>query len=105
MKVLDVGSGSWYLLEGDKKLYFDCNCSHSAFGYSWMIELNFIERILYHLYGRDYLNKLANSIHQSAPILKCSTSKYKNREVTVTAEMSEAMKAWRDSKHSVMASK
>jgi len=40
MHVEDHEAQSWFLLLNQETLIFDVNCNHSAFGYSWVIELH-----------------------------------------------------------------
>jgi len=54
MKVVDTERWAWFLFEHEGKLYIDANCSISAFGYSFMIELNDEECENYRKDGREY---------------------------------------------------
>lgn len=99
MKVIDSENLAWFLFEHEGILYLDANCNMSAFGYSYMIELDEQEREGYQSVGRDYLNKLAYDIHYSCPIAKDTLSIYKGRDVS--NELSDlatlAVKTWRES--------
>ena len=96
MQVLDHEPQSWFLFEANGELYLDANCNHGAFGYSFMIRLTTAEVQRYRDAGRDYLNWLAQDIHNSAPILVASSSPYKTRKATKEeeAEASTALAAW-----------
>jgi len=96
MQVLDHEPQSWFLFEADGELYLDANCNHGAVGYSFMIRLTTAEVQKYRDEGRDYLNWLAQDIHNSAPILAASSSPYKTRKATKEeeAEASTALAAW-----------
>ena len=83
MKVIDTENLAWFLFEHEESLYLDANCNMSAFGYTYMIQLNEQERKQYESYGRDYLNKLAHDTHYSVPIAKDTTSIYKGRDVSI----------------------
>ena len=82
MKVVDHEPHSWFLFEENHSLLLDVNCNHSAFGYTYMIKLSPEETIEYKALGNEYLNKLANDIQYSAPILKNSNSIHKGRDVS-----------------------
>lgn len=70
----------------------------SAFGYTYMIQLNDAETAPYNNEGRDYLDKLAQDIHYSMPIVKGTTSIYKGRDVTreLSDLATQAVEAWRN---------
>jgi hypothetical protein len=97
MRVVAHQPSSWFLLEEGDTLLFDVACNHSAFGYSWLIELDLAERQAFVLGGRAYLDRLAQDIHTGVPILKISTSPYKsrNRESQFGDAVSHAIQAWR----------
>lgn len=97
MIVVDSENWAWFLYEHEGHLYLDANCNMSAFGYTYMIQLNDEERAAYQSGGRDYLNQLAHDIHYSIPIAKDSGSKYKGRDVTglFSALAAEAVRVWR----------
>ena len=86
MQVLDHEPHSWFLFEANGELYLDANCNHGAFGYSFMIRLTAAEVQRYRDEGRDYLNWLAEDIHNSAPILSASSSPYRTRKVSQEEE-------------------
>ncbi|NRA23003.1 MAG: hypothetical protein HRU08_00700 [Oleispira sp.] len=98
MKVIDSENWAWFLFEHGGNLYLDANCNMSAFGYTYMIELNADEQKLYQDAGREYLNKLAHDIHYSVPIAKDTTSIYKGRDVSkeLSELATEAVKTWRE---------
>jgi uncharacterized membrane protein YfhO len=70
----------------------------SAFGYSYMIQLNEQEQKQYEIIGREYLNKLAHDIHYSVPIAKNTSSIYKDRDVSkeLSELATEAVTSWRE---------
>ena len=97
MQVLDHQPNTWFLFQVGDTLLFDAACNHSAFGYSWLIELNAEERQAYERGGRAFLDWLARDIHNGVPILKVSTSPYKARNCSVeyADETKRAVEAWR----------
>lgn len=99
MKVIDFENWAWFLFEYEGKLYLDANCNMSAFGYTFMIQLNEMEQKQYENEGREYLNKLAHDIHYSVPIAKDTKSAYKGRDVSkqLSELATEAVKVWRES--------
>lgn len=98
MHLIDHEPQSWFLLEEDGALFLDAACNHSAFGYSWLIELNAEERLSYKQQGRPFIAWLAQDIHNGVPILETSTSPYKtrNRDHDLGSKVSEAIKIWRN---------
>src|SRR4051812_13975507 len=82
MKVRDHAPQHWFLFEEAGTLYLDVNCSHSAFGYTFMVELNAEEAARYRVEGRAFLDWLAGRIQDTAPNLSVSTSPYKGRDVS-----------------------
>ncbi|ABK49492.1 conserved hypothetical protein [Shewanella sp. ANA-3] len=40
MSVVDTENRAWLLFEHEGELYLDANCSMSAFGYHYLIQLN-----------------------------------------------------------------
>lgn len=100
MQVLDHEPQFWFLFEEDGALFLDANCSHSFFGYNFMIQLSPGEVLEYQEQGRPYLSWLARDIQDSAPILQGSHSIYKGRDVSsaYTEEVSQAVEAWRAAK-------
>lgn len=96
MRVIDAAPQWWFLLEENGSLFLDASCNHSFVGYSYMIELNADERDQYLREGREFLNQLATSIQDSAPILEVSTSRFKGRDVTrvYADQMARAIDAW-----------
>ena len=97
MKVRDYAPHHWFLFEKAGSLFLDVNCSHSAFGYTFMVELNAEEVARHRTEGRAFLEWLAGRIQDTAPILTVSTSPYKGRDVSgAYAEQSAlAVEAWR----------
>ena len=97
MKVIDHQPGSWFLLGAEDRLYLDVNCSHGAFGYSVLIELNAAERDEYHALGRGGLDTLARRISDSAPGARDSGSVYAGRDLSRDCgeEVSRAVAEWK----------
>lgn len=97
MQVLDHEPNSWFLFASGGALLLDAACNHSAFGYSWLIELSAAERRAFALHGRAYLDRLARHIQYGAPILKISRSPYKDRDRSgdFGDETARAIAAWR----------
>lgn len=97
MTVQDFEEASWFLLAADNGLFIDVNCSHGAFGYSVLIELNESEREQYNLFGHSYLDELAEFIRFSAPGIRGSDSPYKDRNASpqIFEAASSAIKSWR----------
>lgn len=97
MKVVDFENWAWFLFEHEGQMYLDANCNMSAFGYSYMIQLNEEEVKSYKVGGRDYLDKLAYDIHYTVPIAKNTTSIYKGRDVSrqFSQLALEAVEKWR----------
>ncbi|TKC87700.1 hypothetical protein FAZ69_15520 [Trinickia terrae] len=97
MNIIDHEPHMWFLAEENGTLYLDAACSHGAVGYNFLIELSSQELAEYHSQGHDYLNRLAEDIHNSAPALVNSFSKYKGRKLA--PELSErfnvALRNWR----------
>lgn len=98
MKVIDSENWAWLLFEHEGNLYLDAYCNMSAFGYTYMIQLNDQEQKKYEIGGREYLKKLAYDIHYSVPITKDTKSIYKGRDVSkLFSELAtEAVKTWRE---------
>lgn len=97
MKVIDSENWAWFLFDHEGQLYLDANCNMSAFGYTYMIQLNDEERSAYNAGGHEYLNWLAHDIHYSVPIAEGTCSKYKGRDVSkgLSELATEAVRAWR----------
>jgi hypothetical protein len=74
MEVVDHEPAVWFLFEREGGLFLDVNCSHSAFGYCYMIQLSAEELSEYEKGGHEYLGKLAHEIHYSAPAVNGSTA-------------------------------
>lgn len=99
MRVLDHEPQSWFLLEGDGRLYLDAHCSHSFVDYDFVMALNDDELAMFGKKGRGYLQRLRDDIQYSAPGVAISTSPYKRRNLFhgVGAEVREAVKAFHQS--------
>ena len=97
MQVLDHQPNAWFLFRAGDALFFDAACNNSAFGYSWLIELNAEERQAFEREGRSFLDVLAQDIHLGVPILEISQSPYKTRGRSreFADAIAEAVKAWR----------
>lgn len=100
MKVIDAESQMWFLLEQDGAFYLEAFCDHSFVGYSYMIALNAEELAAYEHGGHAYISKLADDIHNSAPIVQGSMSRFKGRDVSTTygGEVSLAIEEWHASR-------
>ncbi len=98
MKVIDSENWVWFLYEHEGDLYLDANCNMSAFGYTYMIQLNEQEQAQYKDGGREHLNKLAHDIHYSVPIAKDTSSIYRSRDVSkeFSELATEAIRSWRE---------
>jgi len=81
MKMIDLDK-NWKLYEHEGKILLDVWCNHGFFDYSFMIALDEYEVASYESKGIQYLSKLADEIHHSAPISKTSDSKFKGRNVS-----------------------
>ncbi len=97
MKVIDSENWAWFLFEHKGNFYLDAYCNMSAFGYSFMIQLDQKEREQFEVGGREYLSKLAHDIHYSVPISKNTSSIYKGRDVSkeFSSLAKEAVKVWK----------
>ncbi len=82
IEVIDLESQSWILFRNAETLLLDVNCSHSAFGYSFLMELNGEEVDDYERRGREALNELADRIQYSAPMVRGSRSPYTGRALS-----------------------
>ena len=100
MKVIDTENWAWFLFEHEGHLYLDAYCNMSAFGYTYMIQLNDEERAFYAEGGHEYLNQLAHDIHYSVPIAAATKSKFKGRDVSksFSGMATEAVQVWREAK-------
>ncbi len=96
MKVINHEPHFWYLLEDQEKLFIDVNCNHSFFDYTFTIQLNEKEIKDYKEIGVQFLNKLAEDIHSSAPALSASDSIYKERKVSdqLTESIDQTIENW-----------
>ena len=99
MRVIDHEPHAWFLFEEGGSYFLDANCSHSAFGYCYMVELLPDETAKYTNEGRSYLSILAHDIHYSAPVVTGSNSIYKGRDVSnhYIEKTKAAIKKWRES--------
>lgn len=97
MKVVEHAHAAWFLLADGEALLLDVNCNHGAFGYSVLIELDPDERTRWERDGRDYLDELARSVHDSAPAAN-EVSPYRARDLTRTrpGEVGDAVRRWRE---------
>ena len=93
MEVVHHRPQAWFLLADGSRLVLDVNCSHSAFGYSRVIELSAAERSSYEERGVAYVNELADDVQYHGLTL------YASRHLGPEAEsaVSEAVRAWRAS--------
>jgi len=82
IEVVDSEDQMWILFRDSDRLLFDANCNHSAFGYSFLIELKHHETEAYQQRGREYLNDLWRVIQDSAPVVRGSTSPFKGRDLS-----------------------
>lgn len=82
MRVIDHEPQWWFLLEENGTLFLDANCNHSFVGYDFVIRLNSEEHAGYAHEGHTFINRLANEIQESAPILEVSTSRFKGRDLS-----------------------
>ena len=95
MKVIDHQPHAWLLLEDDSGLLIDVECHHGAVSCSVLIRLNDQELAEYRRDGHAYLDRLAQAIHYSAPILEISNSPYKPRKLRgYQDQVLEAIRQW-----------
>ncbi len=95
MKVIDHQPHAWFLFEDDSGLLIDVECHHGAVSCSVLIRLNDHELAEYRRDGHAYLDRLAQTIHYSAPILAISDSPYKPRKLRgYQDQMLEAIRQW-----------
>jgi hypothetical protein len=96
VRVIDHGPHAWFLLEDGESLLLDVACEHGAFGYSVLIALNAQEQHDYQREGPDYLDRLAQAVHESAPGLHGSMSPYatRNLEPKRGGDVLAAVRAW-----------
>ncbi len=95
MKVIDHQPHAWLLLEDDSGLLIDVDCHHGAVSCSVLIRLNDQELAEYRRDDHAYLNRLAEAIHYSAPILETSNSPYKPRKLRgYQDQVLEAIRQW-----------
>lgn len=95
MQVIDHQPHAWLLLEDDSGLLLDVECHHGAVSCSVLIRLNEEELAEYRRDGHAYLDRLAQTIHYSAPILAISTSPYKARKLRgYEDQVLQAIRQW-----------
>ncbi len=95
MKVIDHQPHAWLLLEDESGLLIDVECHNGAVSCSVLIRLNDEELAEYRDGGHAYLNRLAEAIHHSAPILAISDSPYKARKLHgYQDQVLEAIRQW-----------
>jgi len=95
MKVIDHQPHVWLLLEDESGLLIDVECHNGAVSCSVLIRLNEEELAEYRDGGHAYLNRLAEAIHYSAPILAISNSPYKPRKLRgYQDQVLEAIRQW-----------
>lgn len=97
MRVVDHEPQWWFLLEEDGSLFLDANCNHSFVGYDFLLELSAEERTAYENEGREFIKRLATEIQDSAPIVKGSNSRFKERNLprTYADKVTKAVENWR----------
>lgn len=95
MQVIDHQPHAWFLLEDDNGLLLDVECHHGAVSCSVLIRLNEEELAEYRREGHAYLDRLAQAIHYSAPILAISTSPYKARKLPPSRYADKVLQAIR----------
>jgi hypothetical protein len=95
MQVIDHQPHAWFLLEHGSGLLLDVECHHGAVSCSVLIRLNEEELAEYRRDGHAYLDRLAEAIHYSAPILAISTSPYKARKLRgYEDQVLQAIRQW-----------
>lgn len=95
MKVIDHQPHAWFLFEHDSGLLIDVDCHHGAVSCSVLIRLNDQELAEYRRDGHAYLDRLAQAIHYSAPILAISDSPYKPRKLRgYDDQVLQAIRQW-----------
>jgi len=95
MQVIDHQPHAWFLLEHGSGLLLDVECHHGAVSCSVLIRLNEEELAEYRRDGHAYLDRLAQTIHYSAPILAISTSPYKARKLRgYEDQVLQAIRQW-----------
>ncbi|OLU32998.1 hypothetical protein [Pseudomonas sp. PA27(2017)] len=95
MKVIDHQPHAWLLLEDESGLLIDVDCHHGAVSCSVLIRLNDQELAEYRRDGHAYLDRLAQAIHYSAPILAISDSPYKPRKLRgYDDQVLQAIRQW-----------
>lgn len=99
MQVIEHEPQWWFLLEHEGSLFLDVNCSHSAISYNFLLQLNAEESAAYQLQGKPLLERIAQAIQDSAPILIISTSIYKQRNASqhYGQQVTAAIQEWQQS--------
>jgi len=97
LRVIDHEPHHWFLLQAAHGLLLDIACSHSAFGYSFLMQLNEDEVRAYERDGHRYLSELSGAVQFSAPGVRDSSSPYKDRNIHLehADTVTEAVLAWR----------
>jgi hypothetical protein len=91
MRVVAHRPSSWFLVEDGTRLLLDVNCSHSAFGFSRLIELSVSERKSYEERGGAFLDELAERVNYRA----MSIFAIRHLGPDVEKVVNEAVSAWR----------
>lgn len=96
MRVVDHEPHRWFLLRAGDRLYLDVNCEHSFIGYAMLVELDDGERRAHEEGGHAYLDRLAEDINASAPVLRDSRSPYRGRDLTrsLGPAVTDAVRRW-----------
>ncbi|KAB7769693.1 hypothetical protein [Xanthomonas maliensis] len=81
MNVLDHEPHRWYLLQDEGTLLLDVHCSHGPVDYCWTMALSQDETSGYLENGREFLNRLADQVQNSAPGVLGSHSPFKGRNL------------------------
>lgn len=81
LEVVEAAS-DWLLLRRESRLFVDVLCSHSVFSYSFLMQLDDDELAAYRAEGRAFIDRLADEIHDSAPGMKDTTSRFAPRDLT-----------------------
>jgi hypothetical protein len=102
MMIIDFSPNNWFLAEENNAFYFEANCNHGVVGFTFLIQLSPDELTAYQLNGKPFLDALAQTIQDSAPIAANTTSNFKNRNVSslLVAQFNAAVKRWEILNHS-----
>lgn len=90
LEVVDGVHAGWYLLRRDTHLFFDVNCSHGAFSYSFIMQLNDAEIAAYRAQGRAFLDRFAEEIHYSMPGVIGNSSPFAHRNLAHDHDLTAA---------------